>query len=232
MTLHHNLPQHVAIIMDGNRRWARKHRQPAFEGHRAGYRTLKRIGDVALERGIKYLTVWAFSTENWHRAKREVQFLLNFVEWVLREELVEFHRKGVHLVVTGRLHELSAKLQKLISDAMNLTRDNTRGVLNVLLNYGGRAEIVDAVRAIVRAQPDPDSVNAELIASHLYHPEIPNPDLIIRTSGELRLSGLMPWQAEYSELIFVEKLWPDFTARDFDACLAEFARRDRRFGTK
>ncbi len=225
-------PQHVAIIMDGNRRWAKKHRKPALEGHREGYRTLKRIGDAALERGIKYLTVWAFSTENWKRTKREVAFLMNLLEWVLREEVAEFHRKKVRLVVTGRVHELSGKLQKLIADAVNLTRDNTRGVLNILLNYGGRAEIVDALRTIVRSRPDPDSVDAGLIAKHLYQPDIPDPDLVIRTSGEMRLSGFMPWQTEYSELIFSPKLWPDFTAHDLDACIAEYADRDRRFGGK
>jgi undecaprenyl diphosphate synthase len=230
MTSHHTVPKHVAIIMDGNRRWARKRGKPAFEGHRAGYQTLKKIGDVALERGVKYLTVWAFSTENWQRAKREVQFLLNFVEWILREEVAEFHRKGVRLVVSGRLHELSAKLQKLITDAMNMTRDNKRGVLHVLFNYGGRAEIVDAVRAIVRARPDADAIDETLIAAHLYHPEIPDPDLVIRTSGEQRLSGLMPWQVEYSELHFSPKLWPDFTVKDFDEALRDYESRQRRYG--
>lgn len=218
--------------MDGNRRWARKRGKPALEGHRQGYLTLKKIGDAALDRGIKCLTVWAFSTENWKRTKREVQFLMNLLEWVLREEIAEFNRKNVRLVVTGRVHELSAKLQKLIADAMNLTRQNTRGILNILLNYGGRTELVDAVRAIIRARPDPDSVDAKLISEHLYQPDIPDPDLVIRTSGEMRLSGFMPWQTEYSEFLFSPKLWPDFTPSDLDACLAEYAHRDRRFGGK
>ncbi|MBI4092641.1 MAG: di-trans,poly-cis-decaprenylcistransferase [Candidatus Kerfeldbacteria bacterium] len=225
-------PQHVAIIMDGNRRWARKNSIPALEGHRAGYKTLKKIGDAALDRGIKFLTVWAFSTENWKRAKREVSFLMNLLEWVLREEIAEFNRKNVRLLVTGRIHELSTRLQKLVADAVNLTRDNTRGALNVLLNYGGRAEIVDAVRAIVRAKPDADSVDETLITKHLYQPDIPEPDLVIRTSGEHRLSGFMPWQTEYSEYVFSEKLWPDFTAKDLDAALEEYRRRERRFGGK
>lgn len=218
--------------MDGNRRWARKHGKPQLEGHRVGYQTLKKIGDAALDRGIKYLTVWAFSTENWKRTKREVTFLMRLLEWVLREEVAEFNRKGVKLMVTGRIHELSSRLQKLIADATNLTRDNTRGVLNVLLNYGGRTEIVDAVRAIVRARPDPDSVDAGLISKHLYQPDIPDPDLVIRTSGEYRLSGFMPWQSEYSEYVFSEKLWPDFSTKDFDDALKEYSRRDRRFGSK
>ncbi len=232
MTQHHKIPRHVAIIMDGNRRWAKKHRQPALEGHRAGYLTLKKIGDAALDRGVKILTVWAFSTENWKRAKREVQFLMNLLEWVLRDEIAEFHRKNVRLMVTGRVHELSSRLQKLVTDAVNLTRDNRRGVLNVLLNYGGRGEIVDAVRAIVRAKPDPETVDARLIGQHLYQPNLPDPDLVIRTSGEYRLSGFMPWQTEYSELVFSDKLWPDFTPADLDAAINDFQQRDRRFGRK
>jgi undecaprenyl diphosphate synthase len=190
------------------------------------------IGDTALDRGVKYLTVWAFSTENWKRAKREVSFLLHLFEWALREEIAEFHRKNVKFVVTGRLYELSEKLQTLIEDAMNLTRNNTRGVLNVLMNYGGRAELVDAIRAIVRSRQDPELIDEKLISQHLYHPEIPDPDLVIRTSGEHRISGFMPWQTEYSEFVFSEKLWPDFTPHDFDLAIEEYARRDRRFGGK
>ncbi len=224
------IPHHVAIIMDGNRRWARKRGLVPYQGHRAGYQTLKRIGDAALERGVKVLSVWAFSTDNWKRAKREVTFLLHLLEWVLREEIAEFHRKGVRLMVTGRLHELPKKLQSLIADATNLTRQNTRGILNVLLNYGGREELTDAVRAIVRSKPDPETVDERLIGGHLYSPELPEPEFVIRTSGEQRLSGFMPWQLTYSELYFSDKLWPDFTARDLDVALAEFARRQRRFG--
>ncbi|MFH0829002.1 MAG: polyprenyl diphosphate synthase [Candidatus Kerfeldbacteria bacterium] len=228
----HTVPKHVAIIMDGNRRWARKHGKPALEGHRIGYQTLKRIGDAALDRGVKYLSVWAFSTENWKRAKREVQYLMRLLEWVLREEVADFHRKNVRLVVTGRIHELSTRLQNLVADAMNLTRQNTGGVLNVLLNYGGRTELVDAIRAIVRSKPDPDRIDTSLISKHLYQPDIPDPELIIRTSGEMRLSGFMAWQAEYSEFVFSPKLWPDFTPKDFDEALAEYSRRERRFGGK
>jgi undecaprenyl diphosphate synthase len=232
MTQPNHVPEHVAIIMDGNRRWARKHGKPSLEGHRVGYQTFKKIAYTALDRGVKVLSAWAFSTENWKRTKREVQFLMRLMEWVLKEEIAEFSRNNVRLVVTGRLHELSPRLQKLIADTMNLTRNNTRGILNVMVNYGGRAEIVDAVRAIARAKPDPDRIDADMISKHLYRPELPDPDLIIRTSGELRLSGFMPWQSEYSEYVFSDKLWPDFTPKDFDMALAEYARRDRRFGAK
>ncbi len=232
MTPQHHVPEHVAIIMDGNRRWARKHGKPSLEGHRVGYQAFKKVAYAALDRGVKVLSAWAFSTENWKRTKREVQFLMRLMEWVLKEEIAEFSRNNVRLVVTGRLHELSPRLQKLIADSMNLTRNNTRGILNVMVNYGGRTEIVDAVRAIARAKLDPDKIDAALISKHLYQPELPDPDLIIRTSGELRLSGFMPWQGEYSELIFSDKLWPDFTPKDFDVALAEYARRDRRFGAK
>lgn len=230
MVAHQTSVRHLAIIMDGNRRWAKQHGRPAMEGHRAGYRTLKTIGDAALDRGVKVLTVWAFSTENWKRTKREVQFLFRLMEWVLREEVADFHRRGVRLVVTGRIHEMSKRLQSLIADAMNLTRENTRGVLNVLINYGGRAELVDTVRAIVRAKPDADQVDEAMVSAHLYRPELPAPELVIRTSGEQRLSGFMPWQTEYSELVFSEKLWPDFTTKDLDACLSEYRRRERRYG--
>lgn len=216
--------------MDGNRRWAKKHHRPSLEGHRAGYRTFKKIAYAALDRGVKVLSVWAFSTENWKRTKREVGFLMSLMEWVLKEEIAEFAHNNVKLVVTGRLHELSPRLQKLIADTMNLTRNNTRGTLNVLVNHGGQAEIVDAVRALARSKPDPESIAADLISQHLYHPELPDPELVIRTSGEQRLSGFMLWQTAYSELVFSEKLWPDFTPRDLDACLAEYARRERRFG--
>lgn len=230
MTPQQHAPRHVAIIMDGNRRWAKQHGKPVLEGHRAGYLTLKKIGDAALDRGVKVLTVWAFSTENWKRTKREVRFLMQLFEWVLRDEIADFHRRNVRLLVTGRIHELSKGLQNLIADAMNLTRGNTRGILNVLLNYGGRTELVDAVRAILRSRPVPETVDAELISKHLYQPELPDPDLVIRPSGETRLSGFMPWQTEYSEFVFSKKLWPDFTERDLDAAIKEYHRRDRRFG--
>jgi len=230
MTANVKVPQHVAIIMDGNRRWAKKHGKPSLEGHRQGYRTFKKIAYAALDRGVRVLSAWAFSTENWKRTKREVQFLMNLLEWVLKEEIAEFAQNNVKLLVTGRLHELSPKLQKLIAETMNLTRDNTRGILNVMVNYGGHAEIVDAVRAITLAKPDAETIDERLIAAHMYRPDLPNPDLVIRTSGEQRTSGFMPWQTNYSELIFSQKLWPDFTPRDLDSCLAEFARRERRYG--
>lgn len=232
MNERHSIPEHVAVIMDGNRRWARKHGKPSLEGHRAGYKTFKKVAYAALDRGVKVLSVWAFSTENWKRTKREVQFLMQLMEWVLKEEIAEFAQNNVRLIVTGRVHELSSRLQKLIADTMNLTRNNTRGTLNVMVNYGGRAEIVDAVRAIARAKLDPDSIDADLISQHLYQPELPDPDLIIRTSGETRTSGFMLWEGEYSEYVFSDKLWPDFTTKDLDAALAEYARRDRRYGAK
>ena len=224
------LPNHIAIIPDGNRRWARNHGLPTLEGHRRGVEVFERIGDAALKRGVKYMTFYAFSTENWSRSKREVQYLVKLLHWVLTNKVKSLHEKNVKVNIIGRMDALSADLRRHVAQAMDLTKENTRGVLNLAINYGGRPELVDVVRSIVAHRYSAKQVTEELINRELYTHGLPDPDLIIRTSGEQRLSNFLTWQSAYSELYFVEKHWPSFTERDLDAALAEYAKRERRFG--
>lgn len=224
------IPNHIAIIPDGNRRWARSKGLPTLEGHRRGVEVFERIGDAALKRGVKYMTFYAFSTENWTRSKREVQYLVKLLHWVLTNKVKSLHEKNVKVNIIGRVEALSTDLRRNISQAMALTEHNTRGVLNLAINYGGRPELVDVVRSIVAHRYNVKDVTEDLIRRELYTSDIPDPDLIIRTSGEQRLSNFLTWQSAYSELYFVQKHWPAFTERDLDAALADYARRERRFG--
>lgn len=224
------IPNHIAIIPDGNRRWARSKGLPTLEGHRRGVEVFERIGDAAIKRGVKYMTFYAFSTENWTRSKREVQYLVKLLHWVLTNKVKSLHEKNVKVNIIGRVEALSADLQRNISQAMALTEHNTRGVLNLAINYGGRPELVDVVRSIVAHRYNVKDVTEDLIRRELYTSDIPDPDLIIRTSGEQRLSNFLTWQSAYSELYFVQKHWPAFTERDLDAALADYAQRERRFG--
>jgi undecaprenyl diphosphate synthase len=226
-----NIPNHIAIIPDGNRRWARSKGLPTLEGHRRGVEVFERIGDAALSRGVKYMTFYAFSTENWTRSKREVQYLVKLLHWVLTNKVKSLHERNVKVNIIGRVEALSADLRKHITNAMSLTEKNTRGVLNLAINYGGRPELVDVVRSIVANRYNAKDVTEDLIRRELYTGDIPDPDLIIRTSGEQRLSNFLTWQSAYSELYFVQKHWPAFNERDLDAALAEYARRERRFGS-
>lgn len=225
-----HIPTHIAIIPDGNRRWARSKGLPTLEGHRRGVEVFERIGDAALSRGVKYMTFYAFSTENWTRSKREVQYLVKLLHWVLTNKVKSLHEKNVKVNIIGRVEALSTDLRRNISQAMALTEHNTRGVLNLAINYGGRPELVDVVRSIVAHRYNVKDVTEDLIRSELYAGDIPDPDLIIRTSGEQRLSNFLTWQSAYSELYFVQKHWPAFTERDLDAALVDYAHRERRFG--
>ncbi len=225
-----DIPQHIAIIPDGNRRWAREHGQNEFAGHKRGVEVFETIGDAALDRGVKYLTFWGFSTENWARPKREVAYLMHLFRWVFTKKLNDFHQKNIRINVLGRVEGFSRDLQRIIKRAMNVTRRNTRGVVNLALNYGGRAELIDVVKKALSLKLQPRAVTEERLSQLLYAPDIPDPELIIRTSGEQRLSGFLPWQSEYSELYFSKKYWPAFTPHDLDAAIAEFQRRQRRFG--
>lgn len=222
--------RHLGIIMDGNRRWARRHHLPSLEGHRRGHEAFKRVGEWCLNRGIEILTVYAFSTENWNRSKREVNYLMQLLSLALSKEVDDLHRKNIRISVIGRIQELPAHLRRHIRQAMALTKNNTRGTLQLAINYGGRAEIVDAVKTIFRTAKRASSLTERSISEALYTAHQPDPDLIIRTSGEQRLSGFLAWQGAYSELLFVNKLWPDFNERDLDAALREFGRRHRRYG--
>jgi undecaprenyl diphosphate synthase len=215
--------------MDGNRRWARRRHLPAIAGHRAGVETIRRTLRHARERGVRYLTLYSFSTENWRREPAEVEALMRLLEETILRETDTLVRDRVRLRVIGRLGELSERLQRAIAGAVRATEggDDT---MTIAFNYGGRAEIVDAVRGIVRDGVTPDAVDESAIAARLYAPDIPDPDLFIRTGGELRVSNFLLWQVAYAEMWATPVLWPDFSVKDLDDALAAYASRERRFG--
>jgi undecaprenyl diphosphate synthase len=225
-----SVPTHIGIIMDGNGRWARRRGHPASFGHRAGVRAIKRVLEGCEELGVKVLSVYAFSTENWSRPRAEVRALMRLFHETMQREIEEMHRRGVRIVVSGRRDELSPKMRERIDEAIERTARNTNGVLNICLNYGGRAEIVDAVRRLVADGVPPDEVDEAAITSRLYVPDLPEPDLIIRTAGERRVSNFLLWQSAYSEMLVSETLWPDFGVEDLKAALADYSSRVRRFG--
>ena len=224
------IPTHVAIIMDGNGRWAISRGLPRLAGHRAGTENLRRIITACVEFGIKYLTIYAFSTENWGRPREEVDGLMNILEDVIDRELAELHKEGVQLRHIGRLQGLDPKIQEKVLEAINLTRENDRLVLNVAFNYGGRDEIICAIQHMIKDQVKPDAVTTELVSNYLFTAGIPDPDLIIRTSGELRISNFLIWQGAYSEWYVTSTYWPDFDKVEFRKALDTFANRDRRYG--
>jgi undecaprenyl diphosphate synthase len=224
------VPAHVAVIMDGNGRWARARGLPRLAGHRAGVENLRRVIEAAVEFGIRTLTIYAFSTENWARPPDEVRGLLNILEDVIDRELDELNRNGVCLRHIGRLERLDPGLQVKVQKAVALTRDNRKLVLNIAWNYGGRDEIVHALQAIVRQGIPAEAVDEALIGRHLYTADSPDPDLVIRTSGELRTSNFLIWQAAYAEWYVTPTLWPDFGKEELRAALVEFTHRERRFG--
>ncbi len=216
--------------MDGNGRWALSRGLPRLAGHRAGTENLRRIITACVEFGIKYLTIYAFSTENWGRPREEVQGLMHILEDVIDKELAELNQEGVQLRHIGRLERLAPKLQEKVLDAIELTKDNSRLVLNVAFNYGGRDELVCAVQKIIQDGVKAEDVNVELINRYLFTAGVPDPDLIIRTSGELRVSNFLIWQSAYSEWYVTPTDWPDFDKNEFRKALDAFAQRDRRYG--
>jgi undecaprenyl diphosphate synthase len=228
------LPRHIAIIMDGNGRWAMSRGLPRIAGHRRGAEAVRRTLVAAGELGIPYLTLFGFSSENWKRPHDEVDDLMGLLRHYLRGEIAELHKHGVRLRVIGDLGRLSADLVTLIANAEALTRDN-RGVnLTIALSYGGRAEIVAAARAIAAeaaaGRLAVESVDEDLIAGHLFTAELPDPDLLIRTSGEQRISNFLLWQCAYAELVFTKTLWPDFGRSDLEQAIADYSGRERRYG--
>jgi undecaprenyl diphosphate synthase len=216
--------------MDGNGRWARSRKRPASFGHRAGVRSIKRVLEGCEQLGVNVLSVYAFSTENWTRPRAEVRALMRLFHETMQREIDEMHRRGVRIVVSGRRDELSSRMRERIDEAIGRTAANQNGVLNVCLNYGGRAEIVDAVHRLLADGLRPDQVDEQAIATRLYNPDLPDPDLIIRTAGEHRVSNFLLWQSAYSEMLVTDKLWPDFDVDDLKAALADYASRVRRFG--
>jgi len=224
------IPTHIAIIMDGNGRWARARGLPRMAGHRAGTENLRRIIEACVEFGIKYLTIYAFSTENWARPRDEVQGLMKIFEEVIDRELQELHKQGVQLRHIGRLDRLSPSFREKILHAMVLTRHNDVLILNIAFNYGGRDEIVCAVTRMIQDGVKAEDVSEELVTRYLFTAGVPDPDLIIRTSGELRGSNFLIWQGAYSEWYFPSTFWPDFDKEELRRALDEYSRRDRRYG--
>ena len=224
------IPRHVAIIMDGNGRWALSRGLPRLAGHKAGTENLRRIIRATVEFGIKYLTIYAFSTENWGRSPEEVQGLLGILEDVIDRELSELHQEGVQLRHIGRLEQLSPKLQKKVIRAMEFTKNNDRLILNIAFNYGGRDEIVNAIQRMMKDGIQPDKVTDNMVSQYMYTAGVPDPDLVIRTSGELRVSNFLIWQAAYSEWYFTPTYWPDFDKEEYRRALKAFVQRDRRYG--
>ncbi len=216
--------------MDGNRRWARERGLPTFEGHRRGYEKMKEVGDWCLARGIKILTLFAFSTENWKRSKEEVEYLMNLLRFGLTKELDEFDKRGIKLKIIGRREGLPEKVARAVDEAEKHTAGNTAGLLQIAINYGGRPEIVDALKKIIEQDVVKELVDEQTIEQNLYTAGVPDPDLIIRTAGEQRLSGFLLWQSAYSELYFCQKYWPDFSQGDLDEALRWYAKRERRMG--
>ena len=233
-TSHHlpieRIPAHVAIIMDGNGRWALKRGLPRLAGHRAGTENLRRIIRACVEFGVQYLTIYAFSTENWGRPREEVDGLMHILEDVIDKELGELNEQGVQIRHLGRLDQLAPKLQEKVIEAVESTKHNSRLVLNVAFNYGGRDELVHAIQQMIRDGVTAEHVTPELVSQYLYTAGVPDPDLIIRTSRELRISNFLIWQAAYSEWYVTPIFWPDFGKEEFYKALKEFAQRDRRYG--
>lgn len=222
--------RHLAMIMDGNRRWAKDQGLPVIEGHRAGYETLKRVGDWCIARGVETLTVYAFSTENWKRSETEVSFLMWLMEQALEKELDYFISRKIQLRILGRREGFSSRILDLIDRAEEATKDFTSMTFAICLNYGGRAELVDAVKEIVAEGMAVDAIDEQSISKRLYWSNMPDPDMIVRTSGEERLSGFLLWQSAYSELYWMKKHWPAIEERDMDLIIEEYQSRQRRFG--
>lgn len=224
------IPTHVGLIMDGNGRWATQQGLPRLAGHKAGVENVKPTVLAAKKFGIKYLTFYAFSTENWKRPQDEVSGIMNLLSIFIDKEVNNLHKEGVRILHIGRRERLDQGLRKKIEGAIDLTKDNTTITVQMGLDYGGRDEIAQAVRKIVASGVTPEEVTEELISQNLYTAGIPDPDLIIRTSGEMRTSNFLIWQSAYSEWIFPETYWPDFTEEVFWQMLVEYSRRDRRYG--
>jgi|TARA_B100001094_G_scaffold125504_1_gene121532 undecaprenyl diphosphate synthase len=225
------LPNHVSVIMDGNGRWAQDRSLPRTEGHLQGEQALFECVEAAIELGIPWLTAYGFSTENWKRPKEEVRFLINFNKETIRKRRDELHERNVRIQFIGRENwRIPKTLLKDMDNARDLTKDNTGLTFTVAFNYGGRAEIVDAIQCMIKDKLDPSKITEKQITKYLYNPEMPDPDLVIRTSGEQRLSNFLLWQSAYSEFLFLNEMWPDFNKRSFHKAIREYQNRARRFG--
>jgi undecaprenyl diphosphate synthase len=232
------IPNHVAVIMDGNARWAKKRNLPISAGHKAGSQSIQKLIESSIEFGVKYLTIYAFSTENWQRSKEEIDNLMKLMKTYLTKESDKFIKNDVKILISGSLNNLDKDICSKINNLQEETRHNKAITLNVAFDYGGRKEIIDAFKKIISSMGDvkkenfTDSINEELLGQNLYNPEIPDPDLVIRTSGEQRLSNFLLWQSAYSEMYFTDTLWPDFDKNDLLLAILEFQKRQRRYGKR
>jgi undecaprenyl diphosphate synthase len=234
MPSHPEIPRHIAIIMDGNGRWAKERGLPRLEGHRAGAESVREVMEACIELGVEYLTLYAFSSENWSRPATEVSALMTLLDRFLDEKAKDLDRQNVRLLAIGQLDRLPAKTRALIERIQARTAENTKMTLVLALSYGGREEIVAAARSLATAAAagkiSPAEIDAELFASRLQTAGIPDPDLLVRTSGEMRVSNFLLWQISYAEIVIVKKFWPDFRQRDLAEAVQEYQRRHRRFG--
>ena len=228
------MPRHIAIIMDGNRRWAKAQGKPASFGHKAGAKTLEKIVRYANKIGLEYITVYAFSTENWKRTEEEVKALMTLLQSYLDDYSKRADTENIRVKILGDISALAPGMQKSIYNCMERTKDNTGVTFNIALNYGGRDELLKAVKNIAQevkeGKIDIQDISEEMVSNNLYTKGEPDPDLLIRTSGELRLSNFLPWQLVYSEFLFIDKNWPDFTEEDLDNAIVEYEKRTRKFG--
>lgn len=229
------IPRHIAIIMDGNGRWARKRHLPRSLGHKAGCDSVKRAIKAAQELGVKILTIFAFSTENWSRPRQEIDALMNYLQLFLKLNLKSLNKRGIRLNVIGRPDNLSPSVRRVLDDGVKKTAKNSSFILNLALNYGSRCEIIDAVSSIARnikknSDFEIEKIDEKYFSGYLYTKDLPDPDLLIRTSGEQRLSNFLLWQMAYTELYFCKKLWPDFKKEDLEKAINEYEKRERRFG--
>jgi len=225
------IPFHLGIIIDGNRRWAKNKGLFSLEGHRKGLDNVQKIGDYCTKKGVKILTLYTFSTENWKRSKKEVSYLMKLlVKSLSKKNIQEFHKKKIKLQIIGQKERLPQALQKKIKEAEELTKNNKERILNLAISYGGRPEIIQAVKNIIKNKIPANKVTEDLINKNLWTAGLPYPDLIIRTGGAQRLSNFLTWQTAYSEFYFIKKFWPEFTEEDLDKALLDFSLRERRFG--
>lgn len=224
------IPQHIGIILDGNRRWARERNLPTFQGHKKGFDNLKKIATHAFEIGVQTLTVYAFSTENWNRGKEEVDYLMGLFKLMVDKEAKKLAKEGIKINILGKIEDFDDELQHGIKNAIEISKNGQKGTLNICLNYGGREEIIRATKLIIEKGIEAKDVNKELFERYLYTEGQNDPDLIIRTSGEQRLSGFLTWQSVYSEFYFPQKAWPAFEASDLDEAIKVYSKRKRRFG--
>ncbi len=225
-----DIPKHIGYIIDGNRRWAKKHGIPAYEGHLAGYNAIHDIAKMSFNAGVEYVSVYIFSTENWKRNENEVKKLMGLVLRLLKSDLHIFQENNIKLLVLGATERVDPKILDAIADAETQTANNTGGTMAICFNYGGQLEIVDAVKKIVQSQIAIGDITPELIEQNLYAPEVPPLDIVVRTGGDQRISNFMLWRSAYSEFLFLDKLWPDMTKDDVTDILNEYNKRHRRFG--